>query len=607
MISINIILNYVIQYLMNFSIYLALFIFLLLTIALTTLLERKVMGSVQRRRGPNVAGLFGFLQPIADGLKLFLKEIIVPTNANLFLFFVAPVFTLFSSILLWLVIPFNKAVVLLNTPYSMLFLLAVSSLAVYGIIFSGWASNSKYSFLGGLRSSAQMISYEVCISFVWLIICLLSESLNLCDVIKKQEEATWFIFPLFPLWIIFFIIVLAETNRAPFDLPEAEAESVAGYNVEYSSIAFALFFLGEYANMALMSALCTIFFWGGWLAPLNMNYLPYFWFGLKTTLHLVGFVWVRATLPRYRYDQLMKLGWKKLMPLTIIALLFCIVCMILVKYYAVVSNVWEDYFYLRLLFVVTVAILAFKLPIPSFSNLFNKNKRLNIKLNKNKINNIQGQVRYYNSNKNNYDYNYSREWPNVELDVINNNSKLNLLMEQLELEEKERDALEENYIINKLVSLCTKQGKKKKAYIQISNTLKLLKQFFKTNPVYFVKLAITQIEPFIFLHKIPKGNKMVIYPRILPTQTRINNALYLIVKQAFSTRKQYRYFYISLAYSILENGMYNNINSKKVKEDIELAELNKKNIKRKKKGKYVFSRIKKKERFKLFKKIKTWK
>jgi NADH-quinone oxidoreductase subunit H len=609
MISISIIFNYIIQYLMNFSVYLALFIFLLLTIALTTLLERKVMGSVQRRRGPNVAGLFGFLQPIADGLKLFLKEIIVPTNANLFLFFVAPVFTLFSSILLWLVIPFNKAVVLLNTPYSMLFLLAVSSLAVYGIIFSGWASNSKYSFLGGLRSSAQMISYEVCISFVWLIICLLSESLNLCDVIKKQEEATWFIFPLFPLWIIFFIIVLAETNRAPFDLPEAEAELVAGYNVEYSSIAFALFFLGEYANMALMSALCTIFFWGGWLAPLNMNYLPYFWFGLKTTLHLVGFVWVRATLPRYRYDQLMKLGWKKLMPLTIIALLFCIVCMILVKYYAVVSNVWEDYFYLRLLFVTTVGIAAFKLPIPSFSNLFNKNKINNIKLNKMKINNINGrQVRYYSSN-NIYDYKYvnNQEWPNVELIRINNNNELNLLMEQLELEKNERDALEDNYIINKLSSLCTKEGKKKRAYIQINKTFILLKQFFKMNPLYFVKLAISQIEPFIFLHKIPKGNKMTIYPRILPTQIRINNALHLIVKQAFSTRKQYRYFYISLAYSILENGMLYNTNSKRVKEDIEIAELNKRNIKHKKKGKYVFSRIKKKERFKLFKKVKAWK
>jgi NADH-quinone oxidoreductase subunit H len=258
--SINSLFYFSIGYILHIGIYLSFFIFLLLTIALTTLLERKVMGSVQRRRGPNVAGLFGFLQPIADGLKLFLKEIIIPTNSNVFLFLIAPVFTLFSSILLWLVIPFNKTIALLDTPHSMLYLLAISSLAVYGIIFSGWSSNSKYAFLGGLRSSAQMISYEVSISFVWLVIALLSESLNLCDIIKKQEETTWFIIPLLPLYIIFFIIVLAETNRAPFDSPEAEAELVAGYNVEYSSIAFALFFLGEYANMALMSSLLTIFF-----------------------------------------------------------------------------------------------------------------------------------------------------------------------------------------------------------------------------------------------------------------------------------------------------------------------------------------------------------
>jgi NADH-quinone oxidoreductase subunit H len=593
---------------MNFSIYLALFIFLLLTIALTTLLERKVMGSVQRRRGPNVAGLFGFLQPIADGLKLFLKEIIVPTNANLFLFFVAPVFTLFSSILLWLVIPFNKAVVLLNTPYSMLFLLAVSGLAVYGIIFSGWASNSKYSFLGGLRSSAQMISYEVCISFVWLIICLLSESLNLCDVVKKQEEAVWFIFPLFPLWIVFFIIVLAETNRAPFDLPEAEAEPVAGYNVEYSSIAFALFFLGEYANMALMSALCTIFFWGGWLSPINISFLssPYFWFGLKTTLHLVGMIWVRATLPRYRYDQLMKLGWKKLMPLTIIALLYCVICVVVIKVNAVNTNAWEDDFYLRLLFVIIIGLLAFKLTMPYLSKFkLNRVSGNNTK----RVNNRLENVRFYSYNlsNNNYDYNIEMEWPRVNILQINDNNKLNVMMEQLEYSSKDRDGLEEMYIINKLVSLCTKEGKKKRALVQVNNTFKLLKQFFKMSPVFFLKLAVTQIEPFIFLHKIPRGNKINIYPRILPTQTRIHNALYLIVKQAFNTRKQYNSFSIALAYAILDNCMSNNVNSVKVKEDIEIAELNKRNIKYKKKGKYVFSRIKKKERFKLFKKIRTWK
>jgi NADH-quinone oxidoreductase subunit H len=326
----------IISYLVNISIYLSFFIFLLLTIALTTLLERKVMGSVQRRRGPNVAGLFGFLQPIADGLKLFLKEIILPTNANIFLFLVAPVFTLFSSILLWLVIPFNKTIALLDTPHSMLFLLAISSLAVYGIIFSGWSSNSKYAFLGGLRSSAQMISYEVCISFVWLVISLLGESLNLCDIVKKQEESCWFILPLFPLFIIFFIIVLAETNRAPFDSPEAEAELVAGYNVEYSSIAFALFFLGEYANMAFMSALLSLFFLGGWLPLFSIPLSPYIWFGLKVTLNLFIFIWVRATLPRYRYDQLMKLGWKKLMPLTIIFILIAVLLMFVIKTYTII-------------------------------------------------------------------------------------------------------------------------------------------------------------------------------------------------------------------------------------------------------------------------------
>lgn len=336
--SINSLFYFSIGYILHIGIYLSFFIFLLLTIALTTLLERKVMGSVQRRRGPNVAGLFGFLQPIADGLKLFLKEIIIPTNSNVFLFLIAPVFTLFSSILLWLVIPFNKTIALLDTPHSMLYLLAISSLAVYGIIFSGWSSNSKYAFLGGLRSSAQMISYEVSISFVWLVIALLSESLNLCDIIKKQEETTWFIIPLLPLYIIFFIIVLAETNRAPFDSPEAEAELVAGYNVEYSSIAFALFFLGEYANMALMSSLLTIFFLGGWL-PISFFYIsPFIWFGLKVTLHLVIFIWVRATLPRYRYDQLMKLGWKKIMPLTVIFMLFTIIGMFFIKTYIVILS-----------------------------------------------------------------------------------------------------------------------------------------------------------------------------------------------------------------------------------------------------------------------------
>ncbi len=335
----------ILDYIIIFIVFLMSFVFLLLTIALTTLLERKVMGSVQRRRGPAIAGILGFLQPIADGLKLFLKEIIIPTSSSVFLFILAPIFTLFSSILLWLVIPFNKDVLLLDFSYSMLFLLATSSLAVYGIIFSGWASNSKYAFLGGLRSTAQMISYEVTISFIWIIISLLGNSLNLSDIVKKQEETTWFILPLFPLWIIFFIIILAETNRAPFDLPEAEAELVAGYNVEYSSIAFALFFLGEYANMALMSSISTLFFFGGWLVPFNFLINPYLSFGLKVSLHLIFFIWVRATFPRYRYDQLMKLSWKKLMPISVVFLLVFTFFIFVIKFYT-----YSIFFFITILF-----------------------------------------------------------------------------------------------------------------------------------------------------------------------------------------------------------------------------------------------------------------
>lgn len=303
----------------NLIFYLLFIIFLLLTIAITTLVERKVMASIQRRRGPNIVGFFGFLQPIADGLKLFIKEIILPSNSNLFIFLFAPVFTFFCSIILWVVIPFGEGKVLVDFPFSMLYLLAVSSLSVYGIIFSGWSSNSKYAFLGGLRSAAQMISYEVCIGFIFIVIIMMTESFNLVDVVLSQRYV-WFILPLFPLWILFFIAALAETNRAPFDLPEAEAELVAGYNVEYSSIAFALFFLAEYGNIVLMSSLLTIFFWGGWLPiPLPIICLlpDFITFSLKVTIHVFIFVWIRAAFPRYRYDQLMKLGWKVLMPLSI--------------------------------------------------------------------------------------------------------------------------------------------------------------------------------------------------------------------------------------------------------------------------------------------------
>jgi NADH-quinone oxidoreductase subunit H len=311
--------NYIIY---SLSLLLLNLIFLLLSIAITTLLERKVMSSMQRRRGPNVVGLFGLLQPIADGLKLFLKEIIIPSHSNIFIFLFAPVFTFFCSLMLWLVIPFGESILLLDLSYSSLYLLAISSLGVYGIIFSGWSSNSKYAFLGGLRSAAQMISYEVTISFVFVTMIIMSNSFSLVDFVLAQEHI-WFIFPLLPLYFIFFIAALAETNRAPFDLPEAEAELVAGYNVEYSSIAFALFFLAEYSNIILMSSMLSIFFLGGWLFPISLGIIPsFFVFSIKVSMHVFVFIWVRASFPRYRYDQLMKLGRKTLIPITTLLLYF---------------------------------------------------------------------------------------------------------------------------------------------------------------------------------------------------------------------------------------------------------------------------------------------
>lgn len=323
----------------NLIVYIMLFVFLLLAIAVATLVDRKVMGSIQRRRGPNVVGLFGFLQPIADGLKLFLKEIVFPSQSNFMVFFLAPIFTFFCSLLLWFVIPFDEGIVLVDFPFSMLYILSISSLSVYGILFSGWSSNSKYAFLGSLRSAAQMISYEVSMGFIFVVIICMSESFNLVDVVLSQYQV-WYVFPLFPLWFAFFIIALAETNRAPFDLPEAEAELVAGYNVEYSSIAFALFFLGEYANILLMSSLLSIFFWGGWLPPsfvfpLSYEIPGFVWLGLKSAVHVFIFCWIRASFPRYRYDQLMKLSWKVLMPMSVIAVY--LVSFILINFYLIIG------------------------------------------------------------------------------------------------------------------------------------------------------------------------------------------------------------------------------------------------------------------------------
>jgi NADH-quinone oxidoreductase subunit H len=293
---------------------------LLLAVAYLTYAERKVMAAMQLRRGPNVVGPFGLLQPIADGLKLLFKETIIPTGANRVVFIVAPMLTFILSLIAWAVIPFDKGVVLADINVGILYLFAVSSLGVYGIVMAGWASNSKYPFLGALRSAAQMVSYEVSIGFVMVTVLLCVGSLNLSAIVEAQRTV-WFCIPLFPMFVIFFISALAETNRSPFDLPESESELVAGYFSEYSSMTFALFFLGEYANMILMSASTTILFLGGWLPPLNIapfTWIPgWIWFFLKISLVLFGFLWVRATFPRYRYDQLMRLGWKVFLPFTL--------------------------------------------------------------------------------------------------------------------------------------------------------------------------------------------------------------------------------------------------------------------------------------------------
>ncbi len=293
---------------------------LLVAVAYLTYAERKVIGAMQLRKGPNVVGPFGLLQPLADGLKLFLKETILPTGANRAVFVAAPMLTFALSLVAWAVIPFDQGWVLADINVGILYLFAISSLGVYGIIMSGWSSNSKYAFLGGLRSAAQMVSYEVSIGFVLVSVLLSVGSLNLTKVVEAQRHL-WFFIPHFPIFIVFIISALAETNRAPFDLPEAEAELVAGYNVEYSAMTFALFFLGEYANMILMSGMTAILFLGGWLPPVNMvpfTWVPgIVWFALKIALVLFVFLWVRATFPRYRYDQLMRLGWKVFLPFSL--------------------------------------------------------------------------------------------------------------------------------------------------------------------------------------------------------------------------------------------------------------------------------------------------
>jgi NADH-quinone oxidoreductase subunit H len=299
---------------------LAIIVPLLIGVAYLTYFERKVMGAIQLRKGPNVVGPFGLWQPFADAIKMLFKETIIPTGADRFLFIIAPMITFGLAVIAWAVIPVDNHWAVADINVGILYLFAISSLGVYGIIIAGWASNSKYAFLGAMRSAAQMVSYEVSMGFVIVTVLICVGSLNLNDIVLAQRTV-WFAIPLFPMFIIFFISGLAETNRAPFDLAEGDTEIVAGFFVEYSAMSFALFFLGEYANMILVSAMTTTLFLGGWLSP-----IPFFpftlipgvlWFLLKILVCLFVFIWVRATLPRFRYDQLMSLGWKVFLPISL--------------------------------------------------------------------------------------------------------------------------------------------------------------------------------------------------------------------------------------------------------------------------------------------------
>jgi len=300
---------------------------LLLAIAYYTYFERKVLAASQLRKGPNVVGPFGLLQPIADAVKMLFKETIVPSSANRVIFIAAPLVTVTLALVAWAVIPFDKGLVISNINVGILYLFAISSLGVYGIVMAGWASNSRYAFLGALRSAAQMVSYEVSIGFVLVTVLLCAGSLNLTDIVEAQNRwwlgfiPGWFVIPLLPMFVVFFISTLAETNRTPFDLPEDEATLVAGFNVEYSSMTWLLFFMGEYGNMILMSAMTSILFLGGWLSPIPLEPFTWIpgpiWLLAKVLFVMFCFLWVRATFPRFRYDQLMRLGWKVFLPLSL--------------------------------------------------------------------------------------------------------------------------------------------------------------------------------------------------------------------------------------------------------------------------------------------------
>jgi len=297
---------------------------LFLSVAYLTYFERKVIGFMQSRIGPNRVGYFGLLQPIADALKLMFKEIITPTQSSRLLFFIAPILTIAPAFAAWAVIPFNAELVLADINAGLLYVLAMTSVAVYGVIIAGWASNSKYAFLGSLRSAAQIVSYEIAMGFTLVGVLMCANSLNLGNIVAGQQGGMgqWYVWPLFPLFIIYFISAVAETNRAPFDVAEGESEIVAGFHVEYSGMAFAVFFLAEYANMILVSMLAALMFLGGWLSPVTFLPDSILWLFAKVAFLLFFFLWFRATFPRYRYDQIMRLGWKVFIPLTLVWILF---------------------------------------------------------------------------------------------------------------------------------------------------------------------------------------------------------------------------------------------------------------------------------------------
>lgn len=291
----------------------------LTAVSYLTWAERKIIGWMQIRMGPNRVGPFGLLQPLADAVKLFMKETIFPSGANKVVFVLAPAITLVTALVAWATVPFTDYLVITNLNIGVLFILAMSSIGVYGVIMAGWASNSRWAFLGGMRSAAQMVSYEIAMGFCVIPVVMLAGSLNLIEIVEAQRNV-WFFVPLFPIFVIFFLAIVAETNRAPFDLPEAEAELVAGYNTDYAAMTFALFFLGEYSSMILLSVLASILFLGGWLPPVGvLDFIPgIVWLILKTGFILFLFLWIRATFPRYRYDQLMRLGWKVFLPMTLL-------------------------------------------------------------------------------------------------------------------------------------------------------------------------------------------------------------------------------------------------------------------------------------------------